>query len=239
MARKVYVSSDIGQDEAIIDAWEIDPSAAVLWPWLLPLLDDWGRGSADPRRIKAAMFGMAPIAVDQIEQALEVFDRVGLIQLYEVEGRRYLAVDEDTWFKYQTHIHKSKRDDDSGSKFPPPPRGPAGLRGESRDDAENRASPPPSTLTSPPPSSVAENRDSTEAVDKCPRGVEPEDWKAALRLVDGLIAEGEDIQSRGAYARWFVNERKDRVRAERLRATPSVDLGLQVVKPLDDEKEAS
>jgi len=161
MSRKLYVSTDISIDEAVAEIAEEDPVAALLWPWLLVHLDDWGRSSASERRLKAAVAPMMEtITTEVIRGALERYATHGLIALYEVDGQEYLAVNPEKWWRYQTHIHKSKRDNDQ-SLVPAPPAGvlrkPRGIsrnhaepRGESRDSARNCASPPPSTHHPPP-----------------------------------------------------------------------------------------
>lgn len=149
MSRKVYVSSDISLDETLAEVADVEPMAALLWPWLLVHLDDWGRGSASIRRLKAQMFPLNRAVTEKvIERALGLYADRRLIALYEVGEHRYLAVNPDKWWKYQTHIHKSKRDIE-GSAFPAPPEDAfAENRGESRDSAENRASSlPPFTTT--------------------------------------------------------------------------------------------
>lgn len=161
MSRKLYVSTDISIDEALAEIADEDPVSALLWPWVLVHLDDWGRSSASARRLKAAVAPMmTTVTVDVICGALERYAAHGLIALYEVDGQEYLAVNPEKWWRYQTHIHKSKRDNDQ-SPIPAPPAGvfqkhrgksrdSAGQRGNAGDSAQNCASPPPTTLHPPP-----------------------------------------------------------------------------------------
>lgn len=171
MSRKVFISSDTPHDEKVIVAGEIDPVAQLLWWPLLPVFDDWGRAEANARQLKSKHFGSIPLAtIEAIEQALNTFSTVGLIKLYEVDGKRYMAVyDPAAWFKWQTHIHQSKRDSDK-SKFPAPsaasppdpdkpreiPREVAESRGESREII-------PSPSPSPTPSVSGEYREEAPA----------------------------------------------------------------------------
>jgi hypothetical protein len=121
MARKVYITSEMSIDERLLNVAEEDPLAALIWPWILTALDDWGRSEAKPKKLKAKIFpGNDMVTPEVIEKALRLYDQEGIIQLYEVDGKPYMAVPKDKWFKYQTQIHSSKRDND-GSKFPPPP----------------------------------------------------------------------------------------------------------------------
>lgn len=135
MARKVFVTSDISHDEKLLDVAEEDPTAALLWPWLLTVFDDWGRARAEPRRLKVQVFpGNDLVTVDVISRTLALLRDASLIVLYG-EREEFMAVESETWFRWQTHIRKEKREDDSGSKFPslPDPREIAQLREESRD----------------------------------------------------------------------------------------------------------
>lgn len=120
MARKVYVSSDISLDDELADVAEIDPLCALLWPWFLTTFDDWGRSESSPKRLKRQVFPENTlITADIIEKALILFNTYQLIKLYSVDGKQYMAVDPEKWFKYQTHIRSEKREKDK-SKCPPP-----------------------------------------------------------------------------------------------------------------------
>jgi hypothetical protein len=121
MARKVYVSSDMSNDERLIEIAEKDYIAALIWPWLLTGLDDWGRAEASPRRIKAHLFPMfESITLDIITKALDLLAEYGLIESYGDPKKPYMAVAPEKWFKYQTHVRAEKRTHD-GSKLPPQP----------------------------------------------------------------------------------------------------------------------
>lgn len=139
MARKVFVSSDMSVDERLTEVAEHDPLAALLWPWMLTAFDDWGRCEVNPRKIKARVFPTNQ-AVDAaaVEQAFSLYAQTGLLELYEVEGKRYAAIDPDKWFKYQTHIRREKRDRDL-SRHPAPPRADARTIAQSRANASDIA----------------------------------------------------------------------------------------------------
>ena len=161
MGRKIYFTGDANFNEQLEDLAEIDEFAAALWPWMLTYMDDWGRGPFNLRRIKEQAFGQFP-SVDQerTEEIVRLFDRVGLLSIYEAKGHAYIAIEAGKWFKYQTHIHHSKRTNDKSS-YPAPyqevfdmelkrekSRRIAENRGIARDIAENRAS---LSLSSLPP----------------------------------------------------------------------------------------
>lgn len=136
MARKVFISSSMSVDEKLIDVAEQDQTAALMWPWVLTVFDDWGRAEANIKKLKALTFpAMQNITYDVIENALTLYDAVGLIELYEVDGKRYMAVPLEKWYKYQTHMNRKNRRpgaDKLSSDFPAPqesPQIPTGPRG--------------------------------------------------------------------------------------------------------------
>lgn len=146
-------------DEEISEIAEVDPMAALMWPWLLTYFDDWGRAKASPREIKNSVFQANElITIDHIKKALQLY-KDKLIQLYEVGGKWYMAIPQEKWFKFQTHVRQSKREKDD-SKIPPPPDdNSAQVREDAREVAENSVdariytpSPSPSPSLSPSPS---------------------------------------------------------------------------------------
>jgi len=170
VGRKVFVTSDISIDEGLIIVAERDPLAALIWPWILTALDDWGRAEAKPRMLKAKVFPCNNmINVESIETALRLYHEVGLIELYEVESRPYLSVPHDKWFKYQTHIRRDKRNVDE-SKYPAPPLSLdcAESREESR---ENEPSPSPSPTPSLTPTPSVYNNNNNNACGENEQGV--------------------------------------------------------------------
>ncbi|WP_156900244.1 DnaD domain-containing protein [Alicyclobacillus contaminans] len=157
MARKVFVSSDMSQDERLIDVAEHDPQAALLWPWLLTAFDDWGRARASAKRLKATVFPMIEtVTAETIESALQQYAHVGLIVLYEVDGVQYMAIPEDKWYKYQTHMKRSNRrpgKDKMQSDYPAPPEFSTDPHGDSRGNSGDNGAPQfPVPSPSPTPS---------------------------------------------------------------------------------------
>ena len=176
MPRKLYVTDEMGLDDALADIAAVNLSGALMWPWIIPYFDDWGRAEASARRIKTRIFPyFDEITVDTVEAMLEAFAQAGLIRLYMDGGKRYMAIDREKWFRFQTHIHASKRTSE-GSRYPALPNSvlaeakqpSAELRGNPRNcaetlkkqpatenrgtprnSAENRASPSPSPSPSP------------------------------------------------------------------------------------------
>jgi|GEM_PF-1974041 len=145
MSRKVYITSEMSFDERLLGIAEEDQLAALIWPWILTVFDDWGRAEAIPNKLKAKVFpGNEMVSANSIDSALHLYHKYELIQIYEVDDRQYMAISHKKWFKYQTHIRKSKREVDE-SRYPAPPiaRECAQVSEESR---ENTPSPSPSTL---------------------------------------------------------------------------------------------
>lgn len=169
MARKIFVSSDMGYDRRLFD---VDPLCSLLWPWLLTSLDDWGRGDADPRVLKTVLFGRNDVVTeDVIAEALEQFAAVGLVQLYEHNGVPLIAVPVDKWFRYQTHIKSEKREKDT-SRYAVPPSA------QMRDIAGDCAQKSPSLHLSTP-------RRAAAGAQRLPAT----DRKALLRAVAELVAQ--------------------------------------------------
>ncbi len=156
MARKVFVSSDMSIDERLIEVAEANPTAALLWPWLLTTFDDWGRAEANARRLKAQVFpAISSLTSETIEDALAMFQAVGLIRLYEMDRKRYMAIPQDKWYKYQTHMNRKDRrqgKDKMKSDFPAPPDDtPTDPHGDARGLMGTQRGPIPSPSPSPSP----------------------------------------------------------------------------------------
>ena len=170
MARKVFVSSDMAHDERLIEVAETLPEAALLWPWFVTYFDDWGRAEAHPKRIKAQLFPMNSLVTPElIEKTLRAYADVGLVILYEIDGKAYMAVPPEKWWKYQTHIHKSKRENDQ-SRYPAPPS--ADSLDSSRSSAESRGD-ARVFVPSPSPSPSLSLTDYYEAAEREEEGEEP------------------------------------------------------------------
>ena len=119
--RKIFIADSACTDEALMEVADQNPLAALLWPWLLLSLDDWGRGSANPRQLRARLFPENPgVTVELIAEALELYSAAGLVIRYEAGGKQLVAVPAEQWFRYQTHIRAEKRTKD-GSRYPAPP----------------------------------------------------------------------------------------------------------------------
>lgn len=186
----MFFSSSAFTDERLMDAADLIGDKALIWPWLIPYLDDWGRGSGNPRVIKATCFPSLPISVEDVADALDAFVKVGLLECYaDSRGRPVIAADEDAWWAYQTHIHSTKRDDDSKSRFPAP-------SGIPRDSAETRAS-----LRHATPHHTSKAEPTYQQL-----------LKTAEVIVDERIADGYPVENREAFARSIARSEEARHR---------------------------
>ena len=98
-------------------------------------IDREGRMKADPNLVKSSLYPCRNFTYEQVEKFLdELYEQkengIGLIELYEVEGQKYLSVPEfhneqtTSWLKapYGGYWHEAE------SKIPPPPKHKEGRR---------------------------------------------------------------------------------------------------------------
>ena len=168
MARKRFVTSEISADRKIAKLAEKNPTAAALWPWFITGFDDWGRMEADPVEVKLTIFPAFPYTSDDIETFIKLYHEFGIAYHYEVDGKPYLAVNPETWLKYQTYIRKEKLEKQN-SRIPEPLGAPWIAKNKTSDDLAtknvakqqsatiNVLSPSPSP--SPSPISIERERD--------------------------------------------------------------------------------
>jgi len=133
MARKRFVTSEISTDRKIAKLAEKNPTAAALWPWFITAFDDWGRMNADPVEVKLTIFPAFPYTSDDIETFIKLYHEFGIAYHYEVDGKPCLAVNPNTWLKYQTYIRKDKLEKQK-SKIPEPKDAPWLARDNTDDD---------------------------------------------------------------------------------------------------------
>ena len=123
MARKRFITSDMSIDEKIADIAVENPVAALMWPWFITGFDDWGRMEAVPVKIKLSIFPAFPYIAKDIKEAIDLYDKYGIVHKYEVDGKEYIAIEPEKYYKHQTYIRGNKREID-GSNCPPPPNPP-------------------------------------------------------------------------------------------------------------------
>jgi len=119
LARKRFITSEISVDERLAEIAVENPTVALMWPWIILHLDDWGRGPTSPVKIKLSVFPAFPFTTEEIQRAVERLGRAGLVYLYEVDGEGYMAVRPKTWIKYQTYLKGTKRGSNA-SRIPGP-----------------------------------------------------------------------------------------------------------------------
>lgn len=121
--RKVFVSASIATDSRLCQLAQSNRAMdALLWPHFLPHFDDWGRIEICPDSLKWQVFpAYGLVTADLISEAFEAYADVGLVEIYECDGRSYAAIPPERWFRWQTMIRATKRTDDTGSRLPAPP----------------------------------------------------------------------------------------------------------------------
>ena len=65
-------------------------TSRMLWMMILPHLDIKGRFHANPAIIKGVIVPLLKVGIKKIQDCLGDLDRVGLINLYETKGQKYL-----------------------------------------------------------------------------------------------------------------------------------------------------
>jgi DnaD/phage-associated family protein len=86
----------------------------LLYTWMIPHADDFGRLPGSPAKVRALVVPMADETVKDVEQALADMHERGLIIWYEVNGERFIQI--TNFEKHQQGLHKRTK-----SKFPEPP----------------------------------------------------------------------------------------------------------------------
>jgi len=133
VARKRFVTSEISTDRKIAKLAEKNPTAAALWPWFITAFDDWGRMNADPIEVKLTIFPAFPYTSDEVEEFIKLYHEFEIAYFYKVDEKPYLAVNPDTWLKYQTYIRKDKLEKQN-SKIPEPKNAPWVAKNNTVDD---------------------------------------------------------------------------------------------------------
>jgi hypothetical protein len=115
MAQGRFLSKSISVSDQV--AALPNDTARLLFTWMIPHADVKGRLLADPRKIKGLIFTMSDRDLEEIEQALQAMQEQKLIQLYSVDGTRYLCL--LGWSR-----HQKVREDREGQPYPEPTKVP-------------------------------------------------------------------------------------------------------------------
>jgi len=164
---------------------------------LLVICDDYGRMDARPEVLLGRLYPLRirQMDPDTIAERLAALERVGLLQIYEVDGRPYLQI--GTWDKHQQKRAKQ-------SKFPSPPSDDSICNQVQSDDDNGLHMSPRNEKRE----SRIENRESR---------IENRETRARAREehppTDPLSQIVEVVQS---IPRWPVDDEKDRATAEEL-----------------------
>lgn len=87
----------------------------LLFTWMIPHTDDFGRMGGSPAKIKALVIPMLDKGIADVARSLDALATAGLILLYEAEGDRVAQI--VNFEKHQQGLHKRTK-----SKFPDPPK---------------------------------------------------------------------------------------------------------------------
>lgn len=101
----------------------------LLYTWMIPHADDFGRLPGSPVKVKALVVPLADESIKDVEEALAEMHRRGLILWYEVNGEKFIQI--TNFEKHQQGLHKRTK-----SKFPAPPSDIPEIPGSSGKESE-------------------------------------------------------------------------------------------------------
>lgn len=221
LARKRYITSEISVDDKLAAVAEVNPIAALMWPWFIKELDDWGRMKANPREVKLEVFPAFNFTTQEIQAVLDCYHEHGLAWVYEVDGKQYMQVNPESWYRLQSYIQVSRRNRDD-SQLPPPLDHPWGQWWpESRWYTDNMEH----TLANFADecsfvASIADNRQEAAIIDPSPspshtnkrytrdsRAAKKNDYPSDFEEFWSVYPR--KVNKKGAYTKWRATLRKD------------------------------
>lgn len=110
MAERRMISKSISISEKVNS---LSLFGRLLFTWMIPHADDFGRLPGSPAKIKALVIPMFEETVKDVESALEDMSASGLILWYTVNGDKYIQI--NNFEEHQTGLHKR-----TDSKYPDP-----------------------------------------------------------------------------------------------------------------------
>jgi hypothetical protein len=116
MAKRMS-STDLSLSESLADCSEF---AQLLFLYMIPHQDDWGRLVGNPGRVKAKVMPLCRRPAATFEKAIIELAEHSLICWYGDDGERYIAFKPESCEEYQQGIHKTAVERGRKSKFPPP-----------------------------------------------------------------------------------------------------------------------
>lgn len=114
MAKARMISRSISTSRKLA---RVDDRAALLFTWIQPHTDDYGRMEGDAMTVRAKVCPMRPYTDEDVEASLKTLQKAGLVLRYEVEGEQYVQV--CGFEEHQTF----KSDRPRKSEYPEPPNG--------------------------------------------------------------------------------------------------------------------
>lgn len=136
MGRKRYITSDMTYDAKVARVAAESGVAGLMWPWFLLSLDDWARTVGDPWEIKYGVFQIFAYEPDDIQKAITLYDKYGLIHRYAYGDKTYVQANPVAFYKLNSYIQKSRQQHDA-SKLPPPRDHPWGMHWKTSDWDDN------------------------------------------------------------------------------------------------------
>lgn len=127
MAEKRMLSKCISISERVNELPEIFDM--LLFTWLIPHTDDFGRLTGSPAKVKALVVPMLDKSAKDVENSLIHLHNAELIIWYECNGDKYIQI--VNFEKHQQGLHKRTK-----SKFPEPPVNPFEIPDDSRNFPE-------------------------------------------------------------------------------------------------------
>ena len=89
MADRRMISKSISVSEKVNS---MSLFARLLYTWMIPHSDDFGRLPGSPMKVKALVVPMAEQTKDDVEQAIREMVEQKLIDWYEVDGKLYMRL---------------------------------------------------------------------------------------------------------------------------------------------------
>jgi len=106
MARGRMIDNCISISEKIND---LPLKEAFFYTWIIPHLDDWGRITGSPRKLKALVFPMKKeISVPFIEKTLAKFKKIGLFLWEEINEHQSISENKRAKSKYPEILEVSQ-----------------------------------------------------------------------------------------------------------------------------------
>jgi len=113
MAERRMISKSISISERVNS---MSLFARLLFTWMIPHTDDFGRMTGSPMKVKALVVPMADETKEDVERALTEMVEQDLIDWYVVDGKKYIQI--KNFDKHQTGLNKRTK-----SKYPDPKDG--------------------------------------------------------------------------------------------------------------------